>query len=123
MIQKVSHIILSFLLLLTTTGLTISSHYCGNRLVGVTINSEAEPCCDMEGRCCQNVTQIVKVNDNYTTTSNNFSFEQAALIIPVLIFIFDIELQDNLTDRSFFPTTLSPPPIQTVLACLQTYLL
>ncbi len=64
MIRKISNIIIAIILLVSTTGFTISKHYCGNELITVEINGEAESCCDSPD-CCHTETQFNKLNVDF----------------------------------------------------------
>jgi hypothetical protein len=121
MFRKVSHIILAFMLLLTTVGLTISKHYCGDNLVSVSVFSEQESCCDGPG-CCHNESFTVKVEDDFSATSFIYDFQELAIVLPVLMQLQNEELPvKELAVVSF--ETPSPPNLHTVLSRLQTYLL
>ena len=65
MLRKISHIVLALFLLVSTTGITISMHYCGGKYVSTSINEEAKSCCDGTGGCCENKTLHFEVKDDY----------------------------------------------------------
>ena len=74
MFRKTLNIIIAFILLISTTGFTISRHYCGNNLVSVVINSEAKPCCGLDN-CCHNESEYFKVNDDFLNNIHIFKIE------------------------------------------------
>jgi hypothetical protein len=45
MLKKTGHMVLVLLLFLTTTGMTVSVHYCNHALYDIGIFSSAESCC------------------------------------------------------------------------------
>ena len=126
MLKTFSHITLSLILLVSTMGMAVSKHYCGDDLVSVSLydNSEDDSCCDMDN-CCHNENQVFQVKEDFSVP--------AISSIPVLA-EFDI-LGHNLTDWEAITepeaenNTLSfidsPPPktIQKVLSLKQVYLL
>ena len=124
MLKKISHIILSFMLLVSTMGMTVSKHYCGGELVSVSLFQEAESCCEMDG-CCQNESHFYQLKEDFSVP--------AISTIPMLA-EFDI-LGHNLTDwetiaepeaenTAFSYIDSSPPKtIQKVLSLKQVYLL
>jgi len=124
-IRKVSHIVLSLLLLVSTVGLVISKHYCGGEMISVSMYHEAESCCDMDG-CCQNETHTYQVKDDFSTP--------VISTVPVLAEL-DILGYDLLAIECLFTEPeqekkntfidFPPPPknIQTVLSLKQVYLL
>jgi hypothetical protein len=123
MLKKTLHITLSFLLLFSTAGFTITNHFCGKTLVRTAINSEPEPCCDMEG-CCHNESEHFQVKDDFCIT-DNISVITAPVIDVFFNTIFITQLYRP-SDTSFrsFPVAESPPPLKTdtLLSLFQTYL-
>ena len=67
MLRKITHIVLALFLLVSTTGITISMHYCGGEYVSTSINKEAKSCCDSTGGCCENKTMHFEVEDDYVS--------------------------------------------------------
>ena len=124
MIRKISHIILSLLLLVSTIGLVVSKHYCGGEIVSISVNHETKSCCDMDG-CCSTETHTYQIKDNYSSP--------AFTAIPVLAELdilghnlFETEgmLETEAENPTPFITDFSPPKtIQTVLSIKQLYLL
>nr|NQU90294.1 hypothetical protein [Bacteroidota bacterium] len=124
MFRKIGYIILSALLILTTVGFNISRHYCGDKLVAVSIDLPTEPCCnDMENECCHddNMLVIFKVDftkpvagelsisdlDLFGTLNKELVNEYANFYLPANI----------ITDPS------PPPGTHLFLAKIQSYLL
>jgi hypothetical protein len=123
MLKKVSHIFLSALLLISTMGMAVSKHYCGENLVSVSLFEVADSCCG-DTDCCHNENQSYKVKDD-------FSVPQISNV-PVLaeFDIFEYRLINELTEIRESKNTIpvfsdSPPPptIQKTLALKQMYLL
>lgn len=102
MIKKVSHILLSFVLLITTVGLTINLHYCAGDLYSIAIDSKADNCCDDDEHLgqmkdmdhhnichtdgndmknCEDETVIVKISDKFTKTVQNININNSFVII------------------------------------------
>ena len=124
MLKKISHIVLSLLLLVATMGMTVSKHYCKGDLYSVSVNGSDKSSCDM-GNCCHDETQNIKIN-------NDFSVPSIASI-PVLAG-FDILGQVTLENPEIYPLhekdinfgyVESPPllPILETLSVKQEYLL
>ena len=124
MLRKFSHIILSFLLLVSTIGMVVSKHYCGDSFVSTAVFHQAKSCCG-DSDCCHNENSFYQVKDDFSAP--------ALAAIPVLAEI-DI-LGHNLfaeiltripeTEILTFEISDSPPPpkIQTFLSLGQQYLL
>ena len=126
MFRKTAHIILTLLLLTTTIGFSVSKHYCGSRLVEVSINSEAEPCCDdMENSsCCHHETEYFQVIEDLVTL---VSFENTRIagfdILFPLVFVYSFNAPGNIvTEVLNYSESPPPPAIQAKLSLLQIYI-
>lgn len=124
MVKKLSYIILSFVLLISTMGIAVSKHYCGSSFVSVSFFSEAKSCCETDG-CCHNENHFFKVQDDYSTPQ--------ILDMPKLMVIDTVgnvvlsnivPVTSKAGNRNFVFLDLPPPSkIQKSLALKQTYLL
>ena len=124
MIKIASHIILSLLLLLSTTELAVSKHYCGGELISTSVFTEADSCCD-SGDCCKNETEVFQLDEDFSVST---ALELPETIQLDLLAVSFVVLNLNMKENSFvdeFLITNSPPPlnIQTSLAKRQSYLL
>ena len=125
MFRKTGNIALAILLLITTTGFSISKHYCGSHLVEVAINSEIEPCCGEMGNsnCCHNETEYFQLKEDFVSSSSieNTSITCFDILFPLVFVDFldspgivEIEIKNFAESQ--------PPTTQTKLSLLQTYL-
>ncbi len=89
MIQKILHITLATLILLSSSGLIINKHYCLDQLVSVAVMQEAEKCHipqddgasgkdDQQERlqradCCKDVSSFYKVSQEQKAETTTFS--------------------------------------------------
>ena len=65
MLKKIIHIVFGILLIVATTGFTITRHYCGNQLFSVSI-FKADKCgCGDKCKDCHTNQKLVKVTDNF----------------------------------------------------------
>ena len=127
MFRKLLNISFTFLLLATTTGFTVSSHYCGGNLVSIAIDKDPKPCCDNEqGNCCHNESEHFQLKEDFIAPATGFDVEPSIPvdleIIPVFLLNNTIQVRHS-EDFICFTDTPSPPKIQDVLSRLQTYLL
>lgn len=91
MIQKIGHIILSFIMLTTTVGITVSKHYCGsevqkhyftndeNNTERMAMSSMHENC-EKDADCCHTETKNIQLHSDYLQENKleintNLSFE------------------------------------------------
>ena len=124
MYKTIAHTILALFLLVATTGVTISMHYCGGSLVSTSINQQAESCCD-DDSCCENKNLHYELENDYVSTPvvENSSVPVLEVLFPVL-FVLDIDLSPLQTKATRAFVDSSPPPkIATRLSLLQTYLI
>ena len=126
MFRKTAHIILTILLLTTTIGLSVSKHYCGSRLVDVSINSEAELCCDDmdNSNCCHNETEYFQLKEDLVTpvSLENTRIAGFDILFP-LVFVYFFNASGNIeTEVSNFAESQPPRTIQAKLSLMQTYL-
>lgn len=52
MVQQAVHILLALMVLLSTTGITISKHFCKTQLRGIAVFVEAQNCHEAKSACC-----------------------------------------------------------------------
>jgi len=124
MLQKIIHIALALLLLVSTTGVTISMHYCGDDLISMSVTGEVESCCADDCGCCENESIHLEVEDDYVSpiiVQSNTSVE-LDILFPVLFMLSaELSTEVNVTAKHFNDT--SPPlTLQKRLSLLQTYL-
>ena len=124
MLKKIGHIVLSLLLLLATTGMAVSKHYCGDSLVSTVLFGEADPCCE-SGSCCQNESSFYQLDEDFSAPA----FAQIPQTLELELFIavakFDFEIFGESDEKSFFAERKPPllTNIQIALSLKQTWLL
>jgi hypothetical protein len=123
MIKKLSHIILSVLLLTTTIGLAVSKHYCHDNLVGTAVFGKAESCCD-DGGCCTNENHFFQVKEDFSAPV----ISTVPLLAEIEILqqtLFNHELLSPVESAENFIVSNDPPPatVPELLAWEQVYLL
>jgi hypothetical protein len=124
MLRKTTQIILTLFLMVATTGITCSMHYCGGELVYISINNDTKSCCDSSGGCCENKTLQFVVEDDYVipVQIENSRIVELNLLFSVL-FVSNFNLFPE-GDEAFkaYDDHSPPPTTQTRLSLLQTYL-
>jgi len=66
MLKRASHIILIIILLVATSGLAVTRHYCGTSLMSFSFFSTPKPCCDNGCDKCHNENSFNKLTDEFT---------------------------------------------------------
>lgn len=97
------------------------------QLIEVSINSEAEPCCDDVGSsdCCHNETEYFQLDEDFVSP---VSFEKIQLadldIFFSLVFVYILNAPEDIEkDILNFAESPPPPNLHTKLSLLQTYLI
>ena len=65
---KILNSIIILLLVLLTTGFSVSRHLCGDHLVSVSVNGKTEPCCGKNSTCCDDVMIHIQLQDHFIGT-------------------------------------------------------
>ena len=138
MFKKVIHIIVACFILVSTTGFTISLHYCHNKIYDLALFSPAHSCCETgsQGHChstgdlanknhCKDESIVVESTDDYVGSSYTVSLENTHSIDLFLnaLILFDVQGSDDeiVIDP---PWHKEPPPYQeVVLSQIQSYLI
>jgi len=129
MIRKVSHIAFATLLVILTTGFSVSKHYCRGTLVKVSLFAEQSAGCRNNKKacsrknCCHNEHQFFQLHETYTTPA----IRDTVQFFPVTLAIIDLNLlmpeSDQFISLNYFSKAESPPPpdIMTILTSLQIF--
>jgi len=124
MLKKVSHSILSALLLFSTIGMVVSKHYCGTTLVSIAVDKEADSCCG-DADCCHNENQYYNLEEDFSVPqiSNVPVLAEFDIIGFELMNEFLTETHESKNIIPAFTDLPNPPTIQETLALKQLYLL
>ena len=121
MLKKIAHIVLILLLTVATTGFTISSHYCGNQLVAVSIFKLDK--CNCGDKDCHTDVRQIKVSDNYSAPEAIHSDALTSIDLPSVSFLELITLtHPALTSSAFFSVKAPPYSAKNPIALLQSFL-
>jgi len=138
MLRKVIHIIVACFILVSTTGFTISLHYCHNEIYDLGLFAPAHSCCETgtQGHChsegeladmnhCEDESIVIESTDDYVGSSFEVSLENThsfdLLLIASILFNAELSDDDIVTEA---PWHKEPPPYQeVVLSQIQSYLI
>ena len=123
MFKKTAHIILALLVFISTTGMTVSKHYCGDKLESIAIDSTTDSCCEMPD-CCHDETSFYKVNDDFSVPALDNQIQVSSIDLLFTTTFLAIAFEIIAPDYVIFSLAESPPPLETdsVLALIQSYL-
>jgi hypothetical protein len=125
MIRKLLHIAIMVTLILATAGVSVTKHYCGNRLVSVNLLTQPKSCCGDDCNCCHNEFFSSKVTDTFTSSEHQqlpavHSIAMDWLVSPSVL-AFSIGAKPYIADCVLAP--LLPPLIpDNPSALLQVFL-
>lgn len=125
MFRKLLNILISVLLLVSTTGFSISKHYCGDHLVSVKVFVQDEQCCSMPD-CCHTESSFAQLDDDfvYSSTDINLNNDLNYDIVHYPLVLINCNYGIDGTNRIVSKFESPPPPrLQTRLIKLQTFLL
>lgn len=89
LLRKIANLTLALILLVATTGITLSKHYCMGRLKSVAINEHAAHCFINESEqmpCCEDVEEELKIEE-VTTASFDLDLQPDLYQIAAITFI------------------------------------
>jgi hypothetical protein len=69
--KRAGNIMMILLLLISTGGICITRHYCGESVISVSLISTPKPCCGSGCDQCRNENIFNKVTDNFTVTTTD----------------------------------------------------
>ncbi len=70
MLKKAGNIVLILLILIATSGVALTRHYCGPTAKAFSFYSTPKACCDSHCNKCHNVFKFTKVNDQFVAESS-----------------------------------------------------
>ncbi len=121
MFKKISHIILALLIVITTMGMTVSKHFCGDTLRDSSLFTTAESCCDIPD-CCHNESETYVIEDSYSISTFNSELTLLATFVPSIFEVFNESLHKDNDHQSWLDVP-PPPNIQVFLSKHQSFLL
>ncbi len=109
-LNKYLILFLTFLFLLTTSvGITISSHYCGDKLMqkGIMVKT----CCTKKSKCCKTKGEHLKVKEDFSKTASNY-FKITVPIVALHIHNFFFKTPSKELCEVALSQNSSPPLIK-----------
>lgn len=124
MLKRISHISLSLLLLISTVGFAVSKHYCGDALIDIAYNENAENCCD-DGACCHNETLLYQLDEDCSAPQKITNAPELHEIVGWGFTVFVTSQTPADKHSTTFHNTNSPPPstVNEFLSLKQVFLL
>jgi hypothetical protein len=91
---------MSVTLILATTGLSISKHYCGNSIIHTALGTEAKSCMpgmDMNPGCCDNQTETIILDEDFQVSHSDLKIipDYEILIAYLVTVLAPISEQSN----------------------------
>jgi hypothetical protein len=108
MIRKTLILFISAILLISTLGLTVTIHYCGNTLVSFNINGKVKSCCGETCKSCHNKSLQFKISNSYNKPAISNYYLSYNLINFGLSEVKPLLVNDN-SYLKLYPDLSSPP--------------
>jgi hypothetical protein len=128
LIKKIAHIGIVFLLLISTSGITLYKHYCSGSLISESVIIPAKNCCCNHCKACHNETTLFKIIDNFEVsgTETNFTIEVKKILDPITFsfLLFDRILVQHTSNNLFYKVKTCGnlrSPIENPTAFLQVF--
>jgi hypothetical protein len=115
---KILHITVAFLLLISTLGITINRHYCGNRFISASIFSKS--CCSSSCHKCHNEVKQIRVSDAFVSSGSVQILTKIFVPIPILYHCNLLGYQNPII-KDQVNTDISPHPLLKSASLLQTF--
>jgi len=82
--KKVFHILISFIFLALSIGITIHKHYSAGKLYAVSLFGQPESCCEIPCDCCDDESIVYQITDDYLFSSTTEIYPEyaASELIP-----------------------------------------
>jgi hypothetical protein len=122
-VRKSLHIILALLILVITTGFTVSIHYCHGEFVSLAVDHDAKHCCHDSKSCCSDATVYIKMEGDFLKTLLNYDKHICAPVVITSSSHHQLALYSNF-QQTFSVFLIKPhPPDRDVLAEHQFFLI
>ncbi len=111
MFKRIAHIIVISLLLVSTSGISITRHYCGNSLMSLAVFSTPHNCCEGDCNKCHNEHTLTKVTDDMEKPAMDPGiFTVYPIAYPILLSIpVTVQLPENTLCSDFELRKFLPP--------------
>lgn len=118
---KILHITVAILLLISTLGITINKHFCGNRLISASIFSEPNSCC--KGNCgnCHHESQNIRITDAFESSYTNDIVENHFVCLQTFYYSSDLLLTYHPDIKKHITIDISPHQIMNSASLLQSF--
>ena len=134
--QKIVSCLLAVVVLLSTVSFTVAKHYCGERVVDVTLYKDAKSCAmDIllaqkatsefsvtKSPCCKDEQSLYQGQDELKQSSDYLSVEQAQFVVMFVTSYLEI-LYPKILANSVFGAYSPPPLIQDLQLLNATFLI
>lgn len=123
MVKRIAHIFISLLLILATTGVTFTRHYCGGRLVSSSVFGDSHKCCGTHCNSCHTEVSNFKVADDFVASTFKIDHPQQLTLdwlVTPSINLFSTEINLNFSVNKVLLNS-SPPIAENPSALLQIF--
>jgi ABC-type dipeptide/oligopeptide/nickel transport system permease component len=125
MLKKIVNSILVVFLLVTTSGFTLTRHFCGDQLVSVALGKDTKSCCEKTAsNCCHQETKHFQFKENFLSSVTELNLEDS--VIKIMISFSEMITENLFVSgelKKFTDYSDSSPPrdLLAILSFLQIY--
>ena len=140
LLYRIVHIILSFLLLLSSTGIVLNKHYCGTELKSMAVFIGAKPCDHVKAMkgctthssgeeglqqekkgCCNDKTEYVKSDDDQLAQPFRIDLKNLPALFATIFVAFNIQLPATDANALHYLTYKPPIVLNDISVLLQVF--
>ena len=125
MLKRASHIIIILILMVSTTGITISKHCAIGEILEVSFTGEADHCCTIPYDCCEGEFEYHRLDLEFIGSDKQFSFDDNLsidLLNITVLFSLSIDL-DSFSNITEYITNRQPMKSSHIPSFTQSFLL
>ena len=123
-LKKIANILFVTLFTAITVGITVNKHYSGGELFSFAIFGEPESCCADVCNCCDEETETIQFQADYTFSIDTFTPVQVELeLFAIAIPLINLEATPVFAASRLTDQDLPPPAKQPAFSFIQSFLL
>ncbi len=123
-LKRILHIFVALVLIVSTTGFSLTRHYCSGDLISTSVMSTPVSCCGEDSDCCHNEHELVQLKADYAVQLS-LDVDKLPSFDIMCFFNAWVEIVTVETTTSVYlkKDFIPPPVLSAVLAANQSFLL
>lgn len=126
--KQITYIALAFWILLSTVGIRVNQHFCGEMLQSVALFAQAKSCCEggEKSDCCTDKSDTLQIKEDFQKVDFKYVLATVAVVpevVKVLDFLHLIYQQQFPQIEETVCFYSPPPPDKDIPVLVQSFLL